>query len=98
MPRLAIAPIQQPNAFATGRSPADAVVCVTEGLLERLTPDELDGVIAHELAHVQNRDTLLMTVTATLAGALSHLATVGLLVSGSRGEDDDSPSRQAAPG
>src|SRR5690606_36886179 len=60
----------QPYAFATGRNPENAAVAATTGLLQRLTPEEVAGVIAHELAHVQNRDTLIMTITATLAGAI----------------------------
>jgi heat shock protein HtpX len=76
MPTVAIAPHDQPNAFATGRSPAHGVVCVTEGLLALLGSAELEGVIAHELAHIKNRDMLLQTVTATVAGAVSHVANV----------------------
>ncbi len=68
MPRAYIIDNPQPNAFATGRNPENAAVAVTTGLLNRLTPEEAAGVIAHELAHIRNRDTLIMTVTATLAG------------------------------
>ena len=74
MPTVAIAPHAQPNAFATGRNPENAVVCVTSGLLELMTREELEGVVAHELAHIKNRDMLLQTVTATLAGAIGMLA------------------------
>jgi heat shock protein HtpX len=74
----------QPNAFATGRGPENAAVAVTAGLLQRLTPEEVAGVIAHELAHIRNRDTLLMTVTATLAGAIAMLANFGLMFGGRR--------------
>ena len=81
MPTVAIAPHAQPNAFATGRNPEHAVVCVTQGLLETVNQTELEGVIAHELAHIQHRDMLLMTVTATLAAAISHLAYVALFPS-----------------
>src|SRR5580765_5484422 len=70
MPRVYIAENPQPNAFATGRSPVHAAVCVTTGILERLSQEELAGVLAHELSHVKNRDTLNMTTTATLAGAI----------------------------
>ena len=77
----------QPNAFATGRSPENAAVAVTAGLLQRLSAEEVAGVVAHELAHIRNRDTLLMTVTATFAGAISFLANFGLLFGGRR----DSP-------
>jgi L-serine deaminase len=73
MPTVAIAPHAQPNAFATGRNPENAVVCVTSGLLELMTREELEGVVAHELAHIKNRDMLLQTVTATLAGAIGML-------------------------
>src|SRR5690242_11574334 len=74
MPTVAIAPHAQPNAFATGRNPANAVVCVTEGILKLVTRDELEGVIAHELAHIKNRDMLLSTIAATMAGAVTNLA------------------------
>jgi heat shock protein HtpX len=73
MPTVAVAPHAQPNAFATGRNPEHAVVCVTEGIVGLVTREELEGVIAHELAHIKNRDMLLQTVTATLAGAVSQL-------------------------
>jgi len=73
MPKVYLIKTDQPNAFATGRSPNNAAVAVTTGLLERLTREEAAGVIAHELAHIQNRDTLTMTVTATLAGAIAAL-------------------------
>jgi heat shock protein HtpX len=86
MPTVAIAPHAQPNAFATGRNPEHAVVCVTEGLLRTVGREELEGIIAHELAHVKNRDMLLQTFTATLAGAVSNLAHVGLFFGG---RDDD---------
>lgn len=74
MPRTYIIETAQPNAFATGRNPENAAVAATTGLLNMLTPEELAGVMAHELAHIKNRDTLTMTVTATLAGAISMLA------------------------
>src|SRR3972149_5600430 len=74
MPKGAIAPSQTPNAFATGRNPQHAVVAVTEGTLHLLTEDELRGVLAHELSHVRNRDILVMSVAATLAGAISFMA------------------------
>jgi heat shock protein HtpX len=87
MPTVAIAPHAQPNAFATGRGPEKAVVCVTEGLLQMMSREELEGVIAHELAHIKNRDMLLQTVTATLAGAISNLAWFGMFLGG---RDEDS--------
>lgn len=74
MPRLYIIPEMQPNAFATGRSPKHAAVAVTEGLLRTMNPAELTGVLAHELAHVKNRDILTASVAATLAGAIAVLA------------------------
>ena len=83
MPTVAIAPHQQPNAFATGRNPEHAVVCVTQGLLELIPPAELEGVIAHELGHVRNRDMLLQTLSATMAGAITNVARLGLFAGGS---------------
>jgi heat shock protein HtpX len=78
MPRVYVMQNPQPNAFATGRDPAHGAVAVTTGILERLSREELAGVLAHELAHIRNRDTLTMTVTATLAGAISMLANFAL--------------------
>lgn len=83
-PVVAIIPNDQPNAFATGRNPENAAVCATSGLLDLLTRDEVRGVMAHELAHVKNRDTLVMTVTATVAGAISALANFALFFGGDR--------------
>ena len=77
-PRIYIIDTPQPNAFATGRNPKNAAVAATAGLLSTLTREEVSGVMAHELAHVQNRDTLTMTVTATLAGAIGMLANFAL--------------------
>ena len=76
MPKVYIIDEDQPNAFATGRNPANAAVAATTGLLNRLSEHEVAGVMAHELAHIKNRDTLLMTVTATIAGAVSILANI----------------------
>ncbi|HSE26730.1 MAG TPA: zinc metalloprotease HtpX [Gemmatimonadales bacterium] len=73
MPVLAITPAEQPNAFATGRSPEHAVVAVTTGILKYMPQDELEGVIAHELAHIKNRDMLITTVAAGIAGAIGYL-------------------------
>jgi heat shock protein HtpX len=71
MPQIAIVPVQTPNAFATGRNEKTAVVAATEGILSLLTDDELEGVLAHEMAHIKDKDMLLMTVAATIAGAIS---------------------------
>lgn len=78
MPRLAVAPQPQPNAFASGRNPANAVVCVTAGLLQMLDEPEVEGVLAHELAHIKNGDMLLQTVSATLAGAVGMMSKFGM--------------------
>jgi heat shock protein HtpX len=83
MPKVAVAHQEQPNAFATGRNPHHAVVCVTEGLLQRMPPEEVEGVIAHELAHIKNRDMLIMTVAAGLAAAIGFLPRL-LLFGGDR--------------
>src|SRR5262245_52035877 len=84
MPRVFIMDEAQPNAFATGRNPQNAAVAVTTGLMQQLSREELAGVIAHELAHIKNHDTLLMTVTATIAGAISMLAQFGMFFGGHR--------------
>jgi heat shock protein HtpX len=84
MPRVYLMDNPQPNAFATGRNPQHAAVAVTTGLVDMLNRDEIAGVIAHELAHISNRDTLLMTITATIAGAISMLAQFGLFFGGNR--------------
>jgi heat shock protein HtpX len=89
MPTVAIAPHDQPNAFATGRDEAHATVCVTEGLMKLTSRDELEGVIAHELAHIKNRDMLLQTVTATMAGAIGSLSQMAFFFGG-RDEDGNS--------
>lgn len=73
MPTLFVVPTQSPNAFATGRDPQHAAVAVTEGIIKLLSPDELEGVLAHELTHIRNRDTLTQAVAATLAGAITFL-------------------------
>ncbi|TQV79742.1 zinc metalloprotease HtpX [Denitrobaculum tricleocarpae] len=84
MPKVYLIENDQPNAFATGRNPENAAVAATTGLLRRLNGQEVAGVMAHELAHVQNRDTLTMTITATLAGAISMLANFALFFGGNR--------------
>lgn len=87
MPKVYLIKQDQPNAFATGRNPQNAAVAATTGLLDRLTPEEVAGVMAHELAHVQHRDTLTMTITATLAGAISMLGNFALFFGSSRGNN-----------
>ena len=82
MPKVYLIQAEQPNAFATGRNPENAAVAATTGLLARLTRDEVAGVMAHELAHVKNRDTLTMTIAATFGGAISMLANFGMLFGG----------------
>jgi heat shock protein HtpX len=99
MPRVYLIPSEQPNAFATGRNPEHAVVAVTEGITRILDDDELEGVLAHELAHVVNRDVLISTIAATLAGAityLAHMAQWAAIFGGGRHDDEDSPSPIAA--
>src|SRR5262245_12404745 len=90
MPKLYLIPTEAPNAFATGRSPQHAAVAVTEGILRIMDERELEGVLAHELSHVLNRDVLISTVAATVAGAISMLANVaqwGMMFGGSRDEE-----------
>src|SRR5258708_12826694 len=77
MPKLYVIPQPAPNAFATGRNPSHASVAVTAGLLELMTDDELEGVIAHELSHVRNYDILITSIAATLAGAITWIASIG---------------------
>ncbi|HLP84842.1 MAG TPA: M48 family metalloprotease [Phycisphaerales bacterium] len=84
MPRVYICPQQAPNAFATGRSPSKAAVAITEGALRLLTKEEVAGVMAHELAHVKNRDTLTSCITATIAGVLAYIAQWGMFFGGNR--------------
>ena len=84
MPKVYLMDNPQPNAFATGRNPENAAVAATTGLLQMLSRDEIAGVMAHELAHVKNRDTLIMTVTATIAGAVSMLTNFGMMFGGNR--------------
>lgn len=95
MPKVYIIPEDSPNAFATGRNPQHSAVAVTQGLLRLLRRDELEGVIAHELAHIQNRDTLIMAVAATIAGALGHMAQMAMwsamLGRGHNSDDEESP-------
>jgi heat shock protein HtpX len=91
-PRIYIMPGDTPNAFATGRNPDHAAVAVTEGLLRLLKRDELEGVLAHELAHIKNRDILISSIAAVMAGAISYLATMAqwaMIFGGGRSDDED---------
>jgi heat shock protein HtpX len=91
MPRVYMIPSETPNAFATGRNPEHAVVAVTEGIMRILDEEELEGVLAHELSHVKNRDVLISTIAATLAGAITYLAHMAQWAAmfGGRGRDDE---------
>ncbi|SNB46241.1 zinc metalloprotease HtpX [Geobacter sp. DSM 9736] len=92
MPRVYIIPSESPNAFATGRNPDNAAVAATEGILRILSPEELEGVMAHELAHVQNRDILVGTIAATFAGAISMLGSMlqwGAMLGAGRNDDEE---------
>ena len=92
MPKVYIIPQDSPNAFATGRNPENAVVAVTEGLLRTMNPDELAGVLAHELGHVKNRDILIGTIAATMAGAIMMIANMAkwsAIFGGFRGSDEE---------
>jgi len=83
-PKVYIVPNNSPNAFATGRSPDHSSIAVTQGLLDRLDDDEIEGVLSHELSHIKNRDTLVSTLAATIAGSISYVAQIGLLGLSSR--------------
>ena len=91
MPRIYVIPTDTPNAFATGRNPQHAAVAVTEGITRILDDDELEGVLAHELSHVTNRDVLISTIAATLAGAITYLAHMAqwAAIFGGRSQDDE---------
>jgi len=92
MPKIYVIPTESPNAFATGRNPQHASVAVTHGILELLTDEELEGVLAHELGHVNNRDILISSVAATIAGAITMLASMGrwaMIFGGMEGGDRD---------
>lgn len=98
MPKVYVIPEEAPNAFATGRNPQHAAVAATQGLLRMLNRDEITAVLAHELGHVKNRDTLIMVVAATIGGAISMIANIaqwGLIFGGGR-SDDDGPHPAAA--
>jgi len=95
MPKVYVIPTDTPNAFATGRNPEHAAVAVTEGIMRMLDDEELEGVIAHELSHVKNRDTLTMTIAATLAGVityLAHMAQWAAIFGGGRRDDEEGSS------
>ena len=95
MPKVYVIPSEQPNAFATGRNPSHAAVAVTEGIMRILDMEELEGVLAHEMSHVINRDVLISTIAATLAGAityLAHMAQWAAFMGGGRSDDDEGPS------
>ena len=99
MPRVYLIPSETPNAFATGRNPQHAVVAVTEGIMRILDEEELEGVLAHELSHVKNRDVLIATVAATLAGAityLAHMAQWTAMFGGRSGDDEEGGSNPIA--
>src|SRR5574341_39546 len=91
MPRVYLIPSDTPNAFATGRNPQHAAVAVTEGVMRLLDEEELEGVLAHELSHVKNRDVLIATIAATLAGAVTYLAHMAqwAAIFGGRSSDDE---------
>jgi heat shock protein HtpX len=91
MPRVYVAPSEQPNAFATGRNQKHAAVAVTEGLLKHMPMDQVRGVLAHEFAHVKNRDILVSSIAAMVAGAISAIGNIFLWSSLFGGDDDDSP-------
>ena len=91
-PQIAIAHMSMPNAFAVGRSPKHSTVCATTGILELLSPAELEGVMAHELTHIANRDVAIMTLASFFASLASMIVQFGFLFGGGHGDDDDSPS------
>lgn len=92
MPRVFVMNESQPNAFATGRNPEHAAVAATTGIMQILSERELRGVMAHELAHVKNRDTLISTISATVAGAISSIAQFGLMFGGGHRDGEDRPN------
>jgi heat shock protein HtpX len=91
-PRVAVANTRMPNAFALGRSPKSATVCATTGIMELLSPAELEGVLAHELTHVVNRDVLVMTLASFFATIAAYIVQFGFFFGGSHSDDDDNPS------
>jgi heat shock protein HtpX len=91
-PKVAVADTRMPNAFAIGRSPKSATVCATTGIMELLSPAELEGVMAHELTHVANRDVMVMTLAGFFATIAAYVVQFGFLFGGGHGDDDDNPS------
>jgi heat shock protein HtpX len=91
-PKVAVADTRMPNAFALGRSPKSATVCATTGIMELLSPAELEGVMAHELTHVANRDVLVMTLAGFFATLAAYIVQFGFLFGGGHSDDDDNPS------
>src|SRR6266545_4769178 len=91
-PKVAVANTRMPNAFALGRSPKSATVCATTGIMDLLSPAELEGVMAHELTHVANRDVLVMTLAGFFATIAAYVVQFGFLFGGGHGDDDDNPS------
>jgi heat shock protein HtpX len=91
-PKVAVANTRMPNAFALGRSPKKATVCATTGIMELLSPAELEGVMAHELTHVANRDVLVMTLAGFFATIAAYIVQFGFFFGGGAGDDDDNPS------
>ena len=91
-PKVAVADTRMPNAFALGRSPKNATVCATTGIMEILTPAELEGVMAHELTHVANRDVLVMTLASFFATIAAYIVQFGFFFGGGGSDDDDNPS------
>lgn len=91
MPKVYVSPQMAPNAFATGRNPNNAAVCATEGLLQMLDPNEVAGVMAHELAHIKHRDILISSIAATIAGAISYLGYM-MMFGGGSGDDEEGGS------
>ncbi len=91
-PKVAVANTPMPNAFAIGRSPKNATVCATTGIMDLLSPAELEGVMAHELTHVQNRDVMVMTIASFFAAVASYIVQFGFFFGGGSSDDDDGPS------
>src|ERR671912_1161765 len=91
-PKVAVADTRMPNAFALGRSPKSATVCATTGIMELLSPAELEGVMAHELTHIANRDVLIMTLASFFATIAAYIVQFGFFFGGGAGDDDENPS------